>query len=511
MSTRTPSSVGRRAPSVLIIGSEALPFAKTGGLADVLGALPPALARLGWDVTLVLPRYRAVAAGVPVERFTITVGGYIADVRFHEAPLGDGARAILVDVPDLYDRDALYGTGAGYPDNARRFAMLVRAAFELVAARGTSPSVVHAHDWQAGLAPVYLKTLYARHPVLGGTPSVITIHNLAYQGLFEPDWLPRLDLPWDLLSVDRLEFWEKISFLKGAINDADAITTVSRKYAEEIQTPEMGFGFDGILRRRAADLVGILNGIDTAKWDPARDELLPARYSVEDLSGKRVDKAEALSRYGLPAGAESLRRPLVGMVSRMVDQKGFDLIAEAAEELSRLDASFIVLGSGESRYEDLWRDLAVRHPDRIGVRIGFDEALAHLIEAGADIFLMPSRFEPCGLNQMYSLRYGTVPIVRAVGGLADTVRDHGRPPRGPRQGGGVSSPEPGDSPNGFVFEEYTPEALLHALGRALELFHDEREWRALQAVGMREDHSWDRSAREYVKIYERVMARRAQV
>jgi starch synthase len=527
MSIKTPGSGARR---VLIIGSEALPFAKTGGLADVLGALPSALARLGWDVTLVLPRYRAIAAGDLVERFTVTVGGYIADARFYEAALDDSARAILVDVPDLYDRDAIYGvTGAGYPDNARRFATLVRAAFEFVARRDTPPAVVHAHDWQAGLAPVYLKTLYARHPMLGRTPSVITIHNLAYQGLFEPDWLPRLDLSWDLLSVDRLEFWEKISFLKGGINDADAITTVSPRYAQEIQTPELGFGFDGILRRRAADLVGILNGIDTRKWDPARDELLPAPYSIEDLSGKRVAKGTVLSRYGLPADAASLERPLIGMVSRMVDQKGFDLIAEIAEELPRLDASFLVLGAGESRYEDLWRGLAARHPDRIGARIGFDEPLAHLIEAGADIFLMPSRFEPCGLNQMYSLRYGTVPVVRAVGGLADTVRDY-EPLWRTRRGGGSAGPadpgdgpkgavfeprdgplEPSDGPTGFVFQEYTPQALLHALGRALAVFNDEGEWRALQMVGMRQDHSWDRSAREYVKIYETVIARRARV
>jgi starch synthase len=385
---------------------------------------------------------------------------------------------------------------------------------------------VHAHDWQAGLAPVYLKTLYARHPTLGRTPSVITIHNLAYQGLFEPDWLPRLDLSWDLLSVDRLEFWDKISFLKGAINDADAITTVSPRYAEEIQTPEFGFGFDGILRRRAADLVGILNGIDTRKWDPIRDEFLPAPYDVEDLSGKRVAKANVLSRYGLPADAACLERPLIGMVSRMVDQKGFDLIAEVAEELPRLDATFLVLGTGEPRYEELWRALAARHPDRIGARIGFDEALAHLIEAGADIFLMPSRFEPCGLNQMYSLRYGTVPVVRAVGGLADTVRDYeplwrmrrgggplvpAKPGDGP--GGAVFEPsdgplEPSDGPTGFVFQEYTPEALMHALGRALAVFKDQGEWRALQTAGMGQDHSWDRSAQEYVKIYETVMARR---
>lgn len=481
------NSVKRR--SVLIIGSEALPFAKTGGLADVLGALPAALARLGWDVTLVLPKYRAVAGDLlgpsPVDRFALTVGGYAAEVGFFEAPLDDGARALLVDVPALYDRSELYGVGnTDYPDNPRRFAVLVRAALEFAARRAKPPSVVHAHDWQAGLAPVYLRTLYARHPLLGGTPSLFTIHNLAYQGLFQPDWLPRLDLPWELLSVDRLEFWGKISFLKGGINDAQMITTVSQKYAEEIQTPEFGFGFDGIIRRRARDLVGILNGIDTRQWDPAHDRWLPAPYSPENLSGKRLDKAELLTRYRLPTDDASLTRPAIGMISRMVDQKGLDLIAAIARDIPALDATWVVLGAGETRYQDLWRELAARYPDRIGVRIGFDEELAHLIEAGADLFLMPSRFEPCGLNQMYSLRYGTVPVVRAVGGLADTIRDN---------------------KTGFVFQEYSPNALWGALQRALKAFGNQQKWRALQAAGMKQDYSWDRSAREYVRIYERVI------
>src|SRR6266849_1967255 len=257
----------RARPSVLIIGSEAQPFAKTGGLADVLGALPPALARLGWSVTLALPRYRGVEAGASVETFPVTVGGYTRDAAFHEAPLADGARAILIDCPDLYDRDALYGiANSDYPDNALRFAFLVRAALEFAGRRGAGPSVMHAHDWQAGLAPVYLRTLYASHPVLGGTPSVYTIHNLADQGMVEPDWLPRLDLGWDLLTTERLEYWGRVSFLKGGINDADVVTTVSRRYAEEIQTPEFGFGFDGILRQRRADLEGVLNGIDVDAW-----------------------------------------------------------------------------------------------------------------------------------------------------------------------------------------------------------------------------------------------------
>ena len=480
----------KKRPSVLIIGSEAQPFAKTGGLADVLGALPSALGRLGWDATVALPKYRGVSAGTLIETLSVTVGGFTRDVGFFEAPLADGARALLIDCPELIDRDALYGPNTtDYPDNARRFAMLVRAALEFAARRG-APSVVHAHDWQAGLAPVYLRTLYAAHPVLGGTPSVFTIHNLAYQGLFEANWLPQLDLPWPLLTLEGLEYWGRISTLKGGINFADLVTTVSRRYAEEIQTPAFGFGFDGILRARRDRLVGILNGIDTREWDPAHDPFLPKPFDASDLAGKRAAKRALLERYGLPVDAAALKRPIVGMVSRMVDQKGFDLIAAAADDLTRLDATFVVLGTGEARYQQLWTALAARHPDRIGAHIGFDESLAHLVEGGADIFLMPSKFEPCGLNQMYSLRYGTPPVARAVGGLVDTVRDYA--PRRPRS-------------NGFLFEPYAAGALVEALTRALRLFADPSKWRTLQSAGMGEDFSWDRSAQEYVKIYERAM------
>jgi starch synthase len=480
--------------SVLIIGSEAVPFAKTGGLADVLGALPSALARLGLDVTLALPRYRDVAPGRLVERFPVSVGGYTREVRFHETALDAGARALLVDCPDLFDHEALYGVGnIDYPDNARRFAMLVRAALEFAGRRG-KPSVVHAHDWQAALAPVYLRTLYASHPVLAGTPSVLTIHNLAYQGLFEVDWLPRLDLPWALYAIDELEYWGRISLLKGGINAADAITTVSPRYAQEIQTPEFGFGFEGILRRRSADLTGVLNGIDTREWDPLRDPHLPVPFDAEHPGGKEAAKRALLARYGLPADQAAMKRPLIAMVSRMVDQKGFDLMASVADELMTLDAAWTVLGTGEARYQDLWTSIAARHPDRVGARIGFDEPLAHLVEAGADMFLMPSRFEPCGLNQMYSLRYGTVPVVHGVGGLADTVEDHAA-----RSG----------KSTGFVFREYTGAALLATLRRALSLFEDPPRWSALRVAGMHQDNSWDHSAREYVKLYERAVQKAA--
>jgi starch synthase len=477
------------APSVLLIGSEAHPFAKSGGLADVLGALPTALARLGWAATVALPRYRGIVAGAPVERMPVALGGHTHDIVYFDAPMGDGARALLVDCPELFDRAALYGIdNTEYEDNPRRFAVLVRAALEFFAKRGVRPTVVHAHDWQAGLAPVYLKSIYATHPVLGGVPSIMTIHNLAYQGNFTPDWLPRLDLAWDQYAVDRLEYWGRISFLKGGIVDADIVSTVSPRYAEEIQTAAAGSGFEGIIRARRERLVGILNGIDTREWDPGRDPLLPVPFGAADLTGKAAAKLEVLRRYGLPADAAALRRPLIGMVSRMVDQKGLDLLAALADELPRLEASFVILGTGDPRYQRFWTDLAAAHPARIGAHVGFDESLAHLIEGGADMFLMPSRYEPCGLNQMYSLRYGTVPVVRAVGGLADTVRDYRPGVRGA---------------TGFVFNDYTPAALLDALQRALRVFGDQAQWRALQAAGMAEDHSWDRSAAEYVKIYER--------
>jgi starch synthase len=477
-----------------MIGSEALPFSKTGGLADVLGALPPALAKLGWDVTLFVPRYRGVDAGKLREQLEITIGGYHTSTSLFEATLAGGARAMLVDAPGMFDREQLYGVGsADYPDNPMRFALLVRTALEWAARQPLQTAIVHAHDWQAGLAPVYLRTIYGSDPVLSDARSVFTIHNLAYQGLCAADWLPRLDLGWQLYTMDQLEYWGGASLLKGGIVNADAITTVSPQYAKEIQTPEGGVGFDGILRAHADRLVGILNGIDASQWNPQTDPSLPQPYTAHDLSGKRTSKRAVLADYGLPVDHGSLQRPLIGMISRMVDQKGLDLIAALAGDLPRLDATFVVLGTGEPHYQDMWRRLAADYPRQFGVRIGFDEGLAHRIEAGADLFLMPSRFEPCGLNQMYSLRYGTVPIVRRTGGLADTVADVELDP---------------DSGTGFVFAEYAAPALLAALRRALAAFGNQTLWRAMQVRGMQRDHSWDRSAREYVKIYEYLLRSR---
>jgi starch synthase len=474
---------------ILMIASEAAPFAKTGGLADVLGALPRAVASLGHDVDLVMPRYRGITAGAPAGPVTVRLGGQVAEAQIRIADAGR-VRTVFVDYAPYFDRDYLYGAaGQDYPDNPERFAFLAGAALEWAASTPQPFDVIHAHDWQAGLAPVMLRNGYAP-ATLARTPAVFTIHNLAYQGVFDASWLPRLGFAWDLMRIDTLEYWGRISYLKGGIMCSRAITTVSPRYAQEIQTPEFGFGFDGILRYRAADLVGILNGIDYDQWDPARDPFLPEAYDATNLAGKLVAKRLVLKTFGLPAGDEALARPLVGLISRLVDQKGFDLIADLADELPRLDASFVLLGSGDRRYEDLWLGLASRHPDRLGAWIGFDEALAHRIEAGADIFLMPSRFEPCGLNQMYSLRYGTVPVVRAVGGLRDTVRNFD-----PRTGEGT----------GFTFDEYSAQALLDTLRWALEIHQDRDRWRRIQLEGMKHDFSWDASARQYVKVYERAV------
>ena len=472
-----------------MIASEAVPFAKTGGLADVLGALPGALARLGHDVDVAMPRYRGVTTGEPAGAVTVRLGGQVAEAKIRIADAGK-VRMIFVDHPPYFDRDYLYGTAEqDYPDNPERFAFLSLAALEWAGSTPHRFDVVHGHDWQSGLAPVLLRNGYGPEK-LARTPAVITIHNLAYQGVFDASWLMRLGLGWNLMRIDALEYWGRISYLKGGIMFSRMITTVSPRYAREIQTPELGFGFDGILRYRAGDLVGILNGIEYDRWDPAGDPYFPEPFDAANLAGKRAAKRMVLETFGMPAGDAALARPLVGLISRLVDQKGFDLIAGIADELPRLDASFVLLGNGDRRYEDLWLALAARHPDRIGARIGFDEPLAHRIEGGADLFLMPSRFEPCGLNQMYSMRYGTVPVVHAVGGLYDTVRNF--------------NPQTGEG-TGFTFDDYSAQALLDTLKWALDTYRDRGTWARIQQEGMRQDFSWDASARQYVKVYERAL------
>jgi starch synthase len=469
-----------------MVASEAHPFAKTGGLAEVTGALPDALARLGHRVTLIVPRYRGIRAP-RVEQTTLSVGGRAQTVGFAREALRERVTAVLVDAPELFDREGLYGTAAGdYADNAWRFAVFCRAALEYIRFAGDRPSIVHAHDWQAGLVAAYQKMHLASDRVVGSVPAIFTIHNLAFQGLFPPATLNEIGFGWEVFNVQAMEYWGQISYLKAGINFSEKITTVSPTYAREILTPEMGFGFEGVLSRRAADVVGILNGIDTERWSPAADRFVGIPFSAANLSGKRRAKRLLLETVKLPVDKAVLARPAIGLISRLTDQKGMDLIASAIDELMALDVSWVMLGSGEARYEALWRSLAARYPDRVSAAIGFDERLAHMIEAGADAFLMPSRFEPCGLNQMYSLRYGTVPIVRAVGGLEDTVEDYDS-----ETGRGT----------GFKFRDYAPAALVDAVKRAVELYGNPPAWKRVQQAGMKEDHSWDVSAREYVKVY----------
>ncbi len=474
---------------IVMVASEVHPFAKTGGLGEVAAALPAALTRLGHDVTVILPRYRGVDAPGNGIAHSFQLGATTVAARFIETTAPDGFKAVLVDVPQLFDRDGLYGSGGrDYPDNAQRFAVLSRAALEYVRLKGERPSILHTHDWQTGLVPVYQKMQFADDPVVGGVPSIFTIHNLAFQGTFPTDVVASIGLGGEVLSPEAIEFWGRISFLKGGVNFSEKITTVSPTYAREIVTPEGGFGMHGVIARRQDDLVGIVNGIDLDRWNPATDSFVPSHFTVDDLSGKRAAKRGLLELAGLPSSDDGLRRPVIGVISRLTHQKGFDLVGVAAEQLMALDATWVMLGSGEPHYERLLRAMADRHPGRVSAVIGFDERLAHFIEAGADMFLMPSLYEPCGLNQLYSLRYGTLPIVRATGGLEDTV---------------VDAAEPGG--NGFKFREYSPGALVAAVTRALEIYKDQDQWTRLQRSAMSVDASWDVSAREYVKVYREVM------
>ena len=473
-----------------MVASEVHPFAKTGGLADVVGALPRALASRGHSVDVLVPRYRGVEAAERAGRLAVRDGGGAVTAQVVSVTI-DRVRILFVDRPEYFDREGIYGVGAeDYPDNALRFAFLARAAMAWTAGQ-PAYDVVHAHDWQAGLVPVLFAEERRRVAGASIAPTVFTIHNLAYQGVFDADWLPRLGLDHGLWQANGLEYWGRLSFLKGGVMFSQLVTTVSPRYAEEIQAPELGFGFDGMLSSRSVDLVGILNGIDYDQWDPRHDPNLPEPFDASNLTGKTAAKKALLARCGLPVAGEALERPVVGMVSRLVDQKGFDLLAELADELPTLGATFVLLGTGERRYEELWRQLASRHPTRFSASIGFDEGMAHLIEGGADLFLMPSKFEPCGLNQMYSQRYGTIPVVRATGGLVDTVVDVDAVPEGG---------------TGFVFAEYSARALVEALRRALGAFEDRPRWARIQRAGMGQDFSWERSAAQYEDVYARACA-----
>jgi starch synthase len=476
-----------RTMRVLFVAPEGIPFSKTGGLGDVIGGLPKELAALGHEVAVLLPHYRGTKIQPTLVHASLTVPvGY--ELRFPSIVGGfsqDGVRYDFLDDPEYFDRETLYGGPAGdYADNPERFAEFSCAALEY-AKLVWRPDVIHCHDWQTALLPVFLKTLYANDPILSRIPTVLTIHNMGYQGIFDRPVLGRVGLPERMFSIDGMEFFGRVNFLKGAIIWADWITTVSRRYAQEIQTYEYGCGLEGVLRNRADHLVGILNGVDYSAWSPESDSHIAVRYSAGDLSGKAVCKHDLLEQFGLPTN--KLDRPLIGIISRFVDQKGFDLFVEAADEILKEDIQIVALGTGMPEYEAFFRKLAADRPRQVAVRIAYDNTLAHKIEAGSDIFLMPSRYEPCGLNQIYSLRYGTLPLVRATGGLDDTVESYN-----PKTGAGT----------GFKFEKYDAASLVACLREAIRVWDDQKAWRQLQSNAMARDFSWRASAGRYADLYQ---------
>ncbi len=474
---------------ILIASSEVAPFAKTGGLADVAGSLPKALERLGHDVRVILPKYEMVDKGrfpqtKVLDRLSLPMSDRLVDSAVYETQLGEAIPVYLLANEAYYGRPELYRTAEGdYPDNAERFIYFSKAIPEIARRLDFRPDCIHCHDWQSGLVPLFLRTLYRNDPFFAQTGTLFTIHNIGYQGLFwHYDW-HLLGIGWEYFTPEGIEFYGNINLLKAGIVYSQIVNTVSKTYSREIQTPEFGSGLEGVLGAREKDLFGILNGVDYEDWSPSSDPWITANYDDRHLAGKSTCKMDLLREFGLPPEPQW---PILGVISRLTPQKGFDLLAEIMEDLMERDLFFILLGTGDQAYHDLLADIARRFPRKAGIRIGFDNALAHKIEAGSDIFLMPSRYEPCGLNQLYSLKYGTIPVVRSTGGLADTIQNYS-----PRTQKG----------NGFSFKDYSSPKLLAAIDRALSLYQDRRRWKDLMRRAMREDYSWEASAQQYLKLY----------
>ncbi len=475
---------------ILYLSSEVAPFAKTGGLADVAGALPVALQQRGHEVAVMMPRYGGLSQGkyqiapTGVE-FAIPIGGQSMICKIEKTFLPESRVPLfLTACPPYFDRDGLYQTGGkDYPDNLERFVFFCRAVLQAVELLKFKPDIIHVNDWQTALVPVYLKEELAAKAFFQDCKTLLTIHNLAYQGNFPRDRYDLTSLDWRLFTMEGLEFYGSFNLLKGGLLFSDRLTTVSQHYSEEIQTEEYGCGLDGVLRARRSALSGILNGVDYSIWNPETDRLIARNYNSTCLTGKKVCKEALQKIYGLPPRPDV---PLLGIISRLADQKGFDLLTEVFDYLMAFDVQFVLLGTGDPEYHRVFEALAKRYPEQCGVKLRFDNALAHQIEAGADLFLMPSQYEPCGMNQMYSLKYGTIPVVRATGGLADTVQEYD-----PKTGQG----------NGFRFEDMNPKQFFWAVKRAMDLFRNKDVWTGLMCRAMQQDFSWNRSAGRYEALY----------
>jgi starch synthase len=481
----------------LIASSEIVPFAKTGGLADVAGALPKALEKQGAEVCLVMPLYKCVSElnlklSEEAEPFTIAMAGEAVEVKIKSAALaGSGIKAFFVECDKYFNRDGLYQeNGQDYPDNDVRFALFSKAVLEMIKLVGFKPDVIHCNDWQTGLIPTYLKTIFAGDDFYKEIATVFTIHNIAYQGLFPAMTMEKIGLPWDIFNMNGVEYWGHVSYMKAGLVYTDIINTVSPTYAAQIQSSEKyGKGLEGLLSSRTQDLYGILNGIDSEVWNPSTDEFISSKYSHTNLRGKASCKKDLQKANNLPV--ESV--PVIGIVSRLADQKGFDLIAEALDNIMTNDVQIIILGTGDPKYHELLQAVAFKYEGKFAVNLKFDDSLAHKIYAGSDIFLMPSLDEPCGLGQMIALRYGALPLVHKTGGLADTVVDYnGDPANG----------------NGFVFEEYAENQLLDAFNRAMEIYSNKRKWNTIVKSSMEKDYSWEASAGRYMEIYQKAVEKK---
>lgn len=488
---------------IVLASSEAAPFSKTGGLADVAAALPKVLARAGHDVSLFIPHYpaRTAASEIAVEPLDLSVDVNIGTRRVSarilraDLPRSRGA-VFLIDQPLYFDRPGLYQVdGQDFPDNCERFVFFSRAVMEAVASLDLRPQIVHANDWQTGLMPALVQAEYARQPGFAETASVFTIHNLAFQGHFWHWDMLLTGLDWKYFNWKQMEYFGHLNLLKTGVVFADMVTTVSPNYAREIQTAEYGCGLDGVLRSHSQKLVGILNGIDTEVWNPETDSEIRCNYGIDDVEAGKAECKRALQeRMGLPLRNDV---PLLACISRLTEQKGFDLVDACLERVLESDVQFVILGTGDGHFERRFRDLSRQLPDKLVAVIGFDEKLAHRIEAGADAFVMPSRFEPSGLNQMYSLAYGTVPVVRTVGGLADSVVD------------ATDENLRNATANGFRFDDYNADQLCARIHRAIELYRDKPTWMQLVRNGMRRDWSWENSAVKYLDVYKRALENRA--